>query len=273
MTPRLKDAAIDIIIVFIVCLSVIGLLLLLAGSASGQTVTCTVADTGTVMVILRHLDIRPDSAGVHRIYIGDVTIKALGSESTYGYMKVNMIDPPPGRPMELSVWYPTAPDTFGIPTGIYNEGVNVELLRQNDARWDYLDISYRHFRFEPFTMHKLHILSNGLETGCAPYFNMDWFRDRGLRPNQIFIITCERYIPYPRNWELTDNGIAWVIADTAIDGQLNGVSDYFEFDYTGDGYIDLSDLTFFGADYGTGRRWDLSDFTAMGQIYNTRRAR
>ena len=136
---------------------------------------------------------------------------------------------------------------------------------------DSLAISYRYaprdFPQRPGLTHTV-ILSNGYTDECCPEYNPYWMH----LPAQTFIVTCERWIPYPVRWQITEDGIAWVIADTAIDGNGNGTADYYEFDYNGDGYVGLPDLTWFGEDYGTGKRWDLSDFTAMGQIYNQRRS-
>ena len=98
-------------------------------------------------------------------------------------------------------------------------------------------------------------------------------------PRNVYLIRgegswpCEwQWMPYPRDWLLTDQYIYWVMANWVLDGNLDGVPDYKQFDYGGDGYVNVSDLSFFGQDYGAGKRWMLPDFAAMGQIYNARRA-
>lgn len=78
------------------------------------------------------------------------------------------------------------------------------------------------------------------------------------------------WIPYPNRWPIEDRYVHWVLSNWAIDGNLDGVPDYKQFDYGADGYVNLSDLSFFAEEYGT--RWDLSDFSAMGLIYNARRS-
>ena len=70
-------------------------------------------------------------------------------------------------------------------------------------------------------------------------------------------------------WPLWDGGVAWVAADVAIDGDMNGTPDYYQFDYNCDGHVTLSDLSYFGQDMARGRA-DLSAFSAMGTIYNHR---
>ena len=129
------------------------------------------------------------------------------------------------------------------------------------------EITYPHFRFEPFVFNPL-VIDAGANSDTSPKHNPRW---QGMMRDRM-IFTHHWYVPYPDTWTLTDNGIAWVVANLAIDGNLNQMPDYIEFDYNCDGHVDLSDLSWFGQEYGDGRRWDLSDFSAMGTIYAKRRA-
>ena len=127
------------------------------------------------------------------------------------------------------------------------------------------EISYDHFRFEPFYCNPL-IICAGAEEGTVPKFNMGWHR----MSIQVLIITRDYWIPYPNRWELEDDLIAWVIADYAL--MFDGVPLWFRYDFNCDGYCNLSDLTFMGLAMSRGDE-DLTGFTFMGEIYNTRRAR
>ena len=143
-----------------------------------------------------------------------------------------------------------------------------ETVYDNGAVHDFHpEITYPHFRFEPFWRNAL-VIDAGADEEHDPKFNPCW---QG-RLHDRLIITQNWWAPYPSGWGLTDNGIAWVRANLAIDANNNQVPDYWEFDYNADGHVNLSDLSWFGQDYGYGKRWDLSDFSAMGVIYDKRRA-
>lgn len=129
-------------------------------------------------------------------------------------------------------------------------------------------IDYYQFHLVPFRYYPVWIFID-------PYvdtlrFNPRWL---GLEPDVLVVSASGWVMPYFAGRVVTNNGVAWIAADAAIDGTLNGLPDYWEYDLNADGFITLSDLTFFGQDYGLrGKQlWTLSDFTAFGQIYNARR--
>ena len=131
------------------------------------------------------------------------------------------------------------------------------------------EISYDHFRFEPFIFNPLVIVyATGAE--CSPRYNMDWHRYGHPIARRVWILTCDYWIPYPISWGLTDNDIARCIAAYSL--TFDGVPLWFRYDFNGDGFCDLSDLTFMGLAMSRGDE-DLQGFTFMGEIYNTRRAR
>ena len=79
----------------------------------------------------------------------------------------------------------------------------------------------------------------------------------------LFILIRE-----PSKWE-----VSWILTP---DSEV--VYCECEWDLNSDGYINLSDLSFFGEDYGTNfdpetsartRAWDLSDFSSLGAVYDS----
>ena len=136
----------------------------------------------------------------------------------------------------------------------------------DDAVWNYHpEISYDHFRFGSphFPMQHPLIIIAGYTTGAEPKFNPHW---QGLLLDRM-IVTRNWWIPYPTQWQLTDNGIAWVIAGHGM--MWKGLPLYYQFDFNADGHVNASDLAFFESEYGA--KWNLSDFSSMGLIYNARR--
>ena len=158
-----------------------------------------------------------------------------------------------------------APDS--MPLWIYNP----DWTGKPDSLYSLLpvylhDISYDQARLVPF-WHDVVWIFVGTPPDSFRY-NPAW---RGMKPELLVVTAGGWVVSYPSRWPICDNGVSWVWADTDIDGDLDGLPDYFAFDGNCDGHINLSDLTFFGADYGTGKRWGLSNFTALGTLYNYRR--
>ena len=122
------------------------------------------------------------------------------------------------------------------------------------------DISFQHYRYGTGPL----VIIAGATTETTPKFNPRW-RGQGTR----FVVSRNWWIPYPAGWPLYDDGIRWVIANYAIDANLDGVPDYYQFDYNADGHVDSTDLRVFEQEYGA--KWDLSDFAAVGLIFNDRR--
>ena len=122
------------------------------------------------------------------------------------------------------------------------------------------DISFHHYRHGTGPL----VIIAGASTETVQQFNPRW-RGQGTR----FVVSRNWWIPYPADWPLYDNGVRWVIANYAIDANLDGVPDYYQFDYNADGHVDSTDLSYFEREYGA--KWDLSDFAAVGLIFNDRR--
>lgn len=134
----------------------------------------------------------------------------------------------------------------------------------NGAVHDYIpDLSLHHFRFEPFQFNPLVIVYSTRADMC-PVINRRWIAGYDIQ-NRVWVLTRDYWIPYPQQWQVCDAGVLTVVADYAIDANLDGVPDYFQWDYTGDGHIDLPDLSYFGDEYNV--VYDLSDFSAFGSLY------
>ena len=124
------------------------------------------------------------------------------------------------------------------------------------------DISFPCYRYGTGPL----VIIAGATTETTPQFNPCW-RGQGTR----FVVSRNWWIPYPEGWPLYDDGVRWVVADYAIDANLDGIPDYYQWDYDANGHVDISDLTYFEQEYGA--VWDLEDFSAVGLIYNDRRRR
>ena len=131
---------------------------------------------------------------------------------------------------------------------------------------DYLALEHHHFRAHPYQNHPLIVAGTDGDGLCRPSYPP---RCPNYSPDRIWIVTCDWWVAYPCNWQITDHDIDRIVSATNFDGNADGTPDWIQFDFNADGYCNLSDLTWFAEGFGTEQ--DLSDFSAMGSIYNTRR--